>query len=620
MSVVIDSERRRMMKPIISDLINSSFGGNAFDPKFNSGLMSKAQLLLSSSLTSPILDDQNNYSNYRSQGKKIISSIISFVLLLKHNFDDVHQFSQLFNNMSLRDKIAKIYDNMNGAMELSKKYLESKGIISVMDGNLEKIITKDIKADILNSIIGTWASILYSENSTRQFAYSAVVNVFLGYCDEDYKKLFNTKGHNYISYLNGLEISDKMKDKMDEFIIRICELSFPNKEDQSTLYDQINQIDDNFAHKVLMLALTNKDTNEVDNLENLEFVGDRVMDALLALYSINILIDASEPGRLTELRNELLDRGGQALMYQDFGLSEFVVYVNNLRSSEMDVKDMSDFIESLFTALLLIGYRMNKHTMFSLANNVVSNYWNKITKINDDRLNGPWNSQLNQGIGKDMVMTDDDGDERISNEPRWILTKREEIRNEKLVYIARITMSKEAADNIVAYSIRPTEYITSPSLTEFEYEAKALDKDDAATAAYGSLMMHFVRCGYDNDLLKMNRRLSTLKKLFINDQKSLQMITDKKNPYQLPSAKFLSQYGMFTAKNKAGRITTFILYLVTYYENGKIEKKIVEMPVKSDNIIAVRSIIAGKKKEEYNTNLNDAYSIKAIKTVVLEQH
>lgn len=103
---------------------------------------------------------------------------------------------------------------------------------------------------------------------------------------------------------------------------------------------------------LLTLAFTHISTGE-PNSERLEFLGDGVLDMLVAEYLYLRYPDYQE-GRLTEMRARIVSRAPLAEVYDDLALGNYL-HTFNLSIKTLSIKARSNVVESLLGAIYLDG-------------------------------------------------------------------------------------------------------------------------------------------------------------------------------------------------------------------------------------------------------------------------
>lgn len=105
--------------------------------------------------------------------------------------------------------------------------------------------------------------------------------------------------------------------------------------------------------KILVKALTHPSLETKDNNQFLEYLGDSLLDFLVADYLYATYPDMSE-GNATKLRARIVSRWPLAKLFDNFEVVK-VINSRNLNLKSMSVKLKSDFIEAILGAIYIDG-------------------------------------------------------------------------------------------------------------------------------------------------------------------------------------------------------------------------------------------------------------------------
>ena len=135
--------------------------------------------------------------------------------------------------------------------------------------------------------------------------------------------------------------------------------------DKPVIINNIKQFRQAFIHKSFCdIDIDNSDTDnyssinikheDLFNYERLEFVGDRVIDLIIAEYLFNKYPDKDQ-GFLTRLKSKLVDKTRLPILAEKLGFRTFVLISSHLEriSGRNNVK----FLEDIFESFMAVLYR-----------------------------------------------------------------------------------------------------------------------------------------------------------------------------------------------------------------------------------------------------------------------
>lgn len=110
----------------------------------------------------------------------------------------------------------------------------------------------------------------------------------------------------------------------------------------------------NFKNQdLLKKALTHSSVDNLENNQYLEYLGDSLLDFLVAEYLYRKYPNMRE-GEATQLRARIVSRWPLANLFDNFGMVD-MIFIHNINLKTLSVKLKSDFIESILGAMYLDG-------------------------------------------------------------------------------------------------------------------------------------------------------------------------------------------------------------------------------------------------------------------------
>lgn len=115
-----------------------------------------------------------------------------------------------------------------------------------------------------------------------------------------------------------------------------------------------NKIGYNFKDDNLLIkALTHPSHDNINNNQFLEYLGDSLLDFLVAEYLYLNNPDMHE-GEATKMRSKIVSRWPLATLFDDLNLLD-VINIQNVNLKSLSVKVRSDFIEAILGAIYIDG-------------------------------------------------------------------------------------------------------------------------------------------------------------------------------------------------------------------------------------------------------------------------
>ena len=102
--------------------------------------------------------------------------------------------------------------------------------------------------------------------------------------------------------------------------------------------------------ELLKKAITHKSFDSINNYEKLEFLGDRLLGLIISKKLLSMYPDVKE-GLLDKKLASLVNKGKCYEIGKKLKLDEFILIGNNKKSSKVEIKIVSDTIESLIGAI-----------------------------------------------------------------------------------------------------------------------------------------------------------------------------------------------------------------------------------------------------------------------------
>lgn len=120
----------------------------------------------------------------------------------------------------------------------------------------------------------------------------------------------------------------------------------------------LNSLEEKLKYKFKDISLLNKALthSSVDNVENnqyLEYLGDSLLDFLVAEYLYRKYPNMRE-GEATQIRARIVSRWPLANLFDNFNVVD-IINIHNVNLKTLSVKLKSDFIESILGAMYLDG-------------------------------------------------------------------------------------------------------------------------------------------------------------------------------------------------------------------------------------------------------------------------
>lgn len=150
----------------------------------------------------------------------------------------------------------------------------------------------------------------------------------------------------------------------------------------------------NYAFKdksLLQKALTHSSVDNVENNQYLEYLGDSLLDFLVAEYLYRKYPNMRE-GEATQLRARIVSRWPLANVFDNFHVVD-LIYIHNVNIKTLSVKLKSDFIESIIGAMYLDGG-------MEIARNFV---WNVLCQDTSVVANPDYKSKLHEYSAKNKI-------------------------------------------------------------------------------------------------------------------------------------------------------------------------------------------------------------------------
>lgn len=115
-----------------------------------------------------------------------------------------------------------------------------------------------------------------------------------------------------------------------------------------------NKLNYSFIDKTLLLrALTHASIDNADNNQYLEYLGDSLLDFLVAEFLYRKYPNMRE-GEATQIRARIVSRWPLANLFDNFSLVDLIL-IHNVNLKTLSVKLKSDFIESIIGAMYIDG-------------------------------------------------------------------------------------------------------------------------------------------------------------------------------------------------------------------------------------------------------------------------
>ena len=102
--------------------------------------------------------------------------------------------------------------------------------------------------------------------------------------------------------------------------------------------------------ELLKKAITHKSFDSINNYEKLEFLGDRLLGLIISKKLLSMYPDVKE-GLLDKKLASLVNKAKCYEVGKKLKLDEFILIGNNKKSSKVEIKIVSDAIESLIGAI-----------------------------------------------------------------------------------------------------------------------------------------------------------------------------------------------------------------------------------------------------------------------------
>lgn len=127
---------------------------------------------------------------------------------------------------------------------------------------------------------------------------------------------------------------------------------------QMTKEGNLNSLENKLGYKfkddsLLLKALTHSSVNNIDNNQYLEYLGDSLLDFLVAEYLYRKYPNMRE-GEATQIRARIVSRWPLANLFDNFNLVD-LIFIHNVNVKTLSIKLKSDFVESIIGAMFLDG-------------------------------------------------------------------------------------------------------------------------------------------------------------------------------------------------------------------------------------------------------------------------
>ncbi len=153
-----------------------------------------------------------------------------------------------------------------------------------------------------------------------------------------------------------------------------------------------NKIGYNFKDESLLIkALTHSSVDNIVNNQYLEYLGDSLLDFLVAEYLYRKYPNMRE-GEATQIRSRIVSRWPLANLFDNFNLVD-LIFIHNVNIKTLSVKLKSDFVESIIGAMYLDGG-------IDVARNFV---WSKLCENSNVTANHDYKSMLYEYSAKNNI-------------------------------------------------------------------------------------------------------------------------------------------------------------------------------------------------------------------------